>query len=73
MYFNKKIEDIELELQISKEGLTNEEAQIRLQKYGKNALPKKERESVFKIFIKEFKDPIIILLLFAILASLIVG
>lgn len=72
MYYNKKIEDIEEELNTSSKGLTNEEIAKRIEKYGKNILPKKEKDSVIKIFFNEFKDPIVILLLFASLASLMV-
>ncbi len=73
MFYNKKIEDLEKELNTSSKGLSSAEANKRIKKYGKNTLPKKKKDSVIKIFFNEFKDPIIILLLFAILASLIVG
>lgn len=73
MFYNKNIDELENELQTSNKGLTNEEVNIRQQKYGKNILPKKESDSIFKIFFDEFKDPMLILLLFAILASLIAG
>ncbi|MBE6156141.1 MAG: HAD family hydrolase [Firmicutes bacterium] len=71
MYYNKKIEDIEKELKTSIDGLTTPAVLDRLDKYGKNKLPKKERDSIFKIFLKEFLDPMIILLLVAILGSLL--
>lgn len=73
MYYNKDINEIEKELQTSNEGLTKEEAAIRQEKYGKNLLPKKESDSIVKIFFNEFKDPMVILLLVAIIASLIAG
>ena len=73
MFYNKKISDVEKELNTSLDGLTEVEAKKRINKYGKNELPKKKKDSVVKIFFNEFKDPIIILLLFAILASLVVG
>ena len=73
MYYNKNIEDIEKELQTSSNGLTTKEVKIRQEKYGKNILPRKKSDSVLKIFINEFKDPMVILLLFAILASIIAG
>lgn len=73
MFYNKNIDELENELQTSNKGLTNEEVNIRQQKYGKNILPKKESDSIFKIFFDKFKDPMLILLLFAILASLIAG
>jgi len=73
MYYNKNIEELEKELQTSNKGLTKEEVNIRQKKYGKNILPKKESDSILKIFFNELKDPMLILLLFAILASLIAG
>ena len=73
MHYNKDINEIEKELQTSNEGLTKEEAAIRQEKYGKNLLPKKESDSIVKIFFNEFKDPMVILLLVAIVASLIAG
>lgn len=71
MYYNKTIDDIEKELTTSKEGLSDETVKQKQDKYGKNTLPKKEKDSIFKIFFSEFKDPIVILLLFAALVSLI--
>ena len=73
MYYNKDIEEIEKELETSNKGLSKEEALKRQQKYGKNTLPKKEQDSILKIFFNEFKDPMVILLLVAILASIIAG
>ena len=72
MYYNKKIEEIEKELKTGCSGLSTELIEKRQIKYGKNLLPKKKKDSIFKIFINEFKDPIVILLLFAAIASLIV-
>ena len=73
MYYKKTIEEIEKELNTNINGLETNEVKKRQEKYGKNILPKKKKDSVFKIFINEFKDPILILLLVAIIASLIVG
>jgi len=72
MYYNKKIEDIEKELNTSSNGLTEQEVTKRINKYGKNTLPKKKKDSIVKIFFNEFKDPIVILLLFAAFASFMV-
>ena len=69
MFYNEKIEDIEKRLETSIDGLNDLEIRKRIQKYGKNTLPKKKNDSVFKIFLSEFKDPIILLLIFAVLAS----
>ena len=45
MYYNKNIEDIEKELNTSSEGLDEKELQKRIEQYGKNVLPKKEKDS----------------------------
>lgn len=73
MFYNKEIKDVEKELETSVDGLTEKEAKKRLEKYGKNSLPKKKKDSVFKIFFNELKDPIVLLLIVAIIASLIAG
>ena len=40
------------------QGLTEEEANKRLQENGKNVLPRQKRDSVGKIFLHQFLDPI---------------
>jgi len=73
MYYNKKIEDIEIQLQTSNKGLSKDEVINRQKKYGKNILLKKKQKSVVEIFFDEFKNPMLILLLVAIIASFIAG
>ena len=69
MFYKKTKEEIFAELNTNELGLTNEEAVKRLNEYGKNQLPKKKKDSVIKIFFNELKDPMVILLIFAIIAS----
>lgn len=57
----------------TKEGLSKKEAHQRLLKNGKNMLPKKTPESVLEIFFHELCDPIVLLLIVAIIASFVVG
>ena len=52
--YKKSIEDIFKETNSSDLGLTYKEANLRLEKYGKNILPKKKRDSILKLFIKEY-------------------
>ena len=73
MYYDRDIPAIETELGTSAQGLSTEEAQKRQQKFGKNILPQKPKDSILKIFINEFKDPIVLLLLVAIIVSFVVG
>ena len=72
-YYEKDIKDIETELKTSNSGLSSAEASARRRKYGPNTLPKKKKDSIIKIFFHEFADPIVLLLVVAIIVSLIVG
>ena len=73
MFYNKDIKEIEKELNTSIDGLTENEVKKRTEKYGKNILPKKKKDSILKIFFNELKDPIILLLIVAIIVSIIAG
>lgn len=71
MYYNKEIKNIENELNTNNKGLNSDEVLIRQKKLGKNILPKKKRDNILKIFFNEFKDPMVILLVVAIIISFI--
>ena len=72
-YYEKGIKDIETELKTSNSGLSSTEASARRRKYGPNILPKKKKDSIVKIFLREFIDPIVLLLIVAIIVSFVVG
>lgn len=73
MYYNKEISEIEACLSVCENGLTAEQVIENQNKYGKNELPKKKQDSIVKIFFSELMDPIILLLLVAIISSLAIG
>jgi len=54
-------------------GLSSEEAKQRLIQYGYNELIEKKKRSVLQMFLEEFKDVFILLLLFAAVASGLIG
>ncbi|MFX1568272.1 MAG: cation-translocating P-type ATPase [Promethearchaeota archaeon] len=54
-------------------GLTESEAQKRLDNYGRNELIKEKGKTALQIFIGQFKDFLIYLLMFAILISIVIG
>ena len=54
-------------------GLTEDEVNSRLEKYGYNELKKEEKISPFTLFINQFKNILIIILLIAIVLSALVG
>lgn len=70
---NNKINDVFKTLNSSEKGLSNKEANKRLNMYGKNTLPKKKKDSFIKIFLKGILDPIVLLLVVTVIFSLIVG
>lgn len=71
MHYHQPIGEIYHALTTGPGGLTVKEIPIRQQKYGKNLLPRKKRDSILTIFLKEFLDPMIVLLVVATVASFI--
>ncbi|MDP6347653.1 MAG: HAD-IC family P-type ATPase, partial [Dehalococcoidia bacterium] len=55
------------------QGLTAPEAQERLARFGPNALKEQKRQSPIILFLEQFKSFLIIILLFAVVASAILG
>ena len=72
-WYSKDKEYVCDKLEVTDKGLNTSEVKKRIEKYGKNTLPKQKKDSVLKIFFSEFKDPIVLLLLVAIIASFAVG
>jgi Ca2+-transporting ATPase len=70
-WYQRNTRDIILELNSSKQGLTQEEASLRLQKYGKNTLERGVKISPLKIFLQQFASPLIWILLSAMVITLI--
>ena len=60
-------------LQSGLKGLSDKEAELRLQKLGFNELEKRKRVSPLQIFLSQFKNIFVIMLLFAIIISVIIG
>jgi len=60
-------------LEAGPKGLTSAEASRRLQKFGYNELVERKRVTPFQIFLNQFKDIFVIMLLVAIIFSIIIG
>lgn len=54
-------------------GLTSEEVECRLEKYGYNELPKNNPDNVFTIFFRQLRDPIVLILIVTIIFSFVIG
>ena len=71
-WFSKTTAQVVSELETDQsKGLTTQQAEQRLEKYGPNALESGKKESLVKRFINQLKDPMIIVLLAAAVLSLI--
>jgi Ca2+-transporting ATPase len=67
------MDEVMNELNVTHEGLTTQEALERLKKYGYNELVAKKRKSALMMFLGEFKDIFILLLIAATIFSAIIG
>lgn len=72
-YFNETIEEVIATVEGNKNGLSSPQVQARLERDGKNELESEEKESVFKIFLKQFADLLVIVLICASIISMAVG
>ncbi|MFC6176726.1 cation-translocating P-type ATPase [Companilactobacillus huachuanensis] len=74
MFYNQDKNDVLAELKTSRhKGLTKKESQLRLENYGRNEMQQDPPTPIWKIFIHSFKEPLVIILLLAILLSVISG
>ena len=68
-YFNYSKDEIFKELQTKESGLSNQEANERLIKYGKNKLDAPPKKSNFERFLKQLAEPMTIILIVAAIIS----
>lgn len=71
--YNKTVEELYVEMCTPPNGLTNEEAQSRLAKYGANKLTERKKKSNILLFLAQFNDFMIILLIVASIFSAVVS
>lgn len=70
-WHSSSVDNVLKELKTRKEGLTKEEAAFRLSKYGLNEIKEKDGVSKLKIFISQFRSPLVWILLAALIISII--
>ena len=74
MFETKSAKEVLQELNVDqKTGLANDEAGQRLLKYGPNKLPEKKKTPLFLVFLQQFNDPMIFILLAAALLSVAIS
>ena len=72
-YFSKSKEEVLQELQVTENGLNSQEVKERVKKYGKNQLNEEEKISTLAVFLSQFKDFLVIILIIASIISAISG
>lgn len=74
MWFSKEMDTVFKELGANPTtGLTTQEAQERLEKYGVNKLKGKGQKSLFRLFLEQLQDTLIYVLLAASVITVIIG
>jgi Mg2+-importing ATPase len=64
-YWSRPVEGLFAALNSSSDGLGSAEADLRLSQVGPNLLEVKEKATAFKLFLNQFKSPIVLILIFA--------
>ena len=70
-YYQNTAEAVLNEMESNPEGLSQQEAQIRLEKYGKNKLAEKKKTPLIVKFFQQMADPMILVLIAAAVVSLV--
>lgn len=71
MYYNKDARQVMTELSTDLNGLSESQVSINRKKYGSNKIEEKKNKSVFEIFIDQFKDLLVVILIIAAMISMI--
>jgi len=73
MYHSKTEKEVFEELKTRKEGLTEKEAQIKLEEYGYNEIKEGRKISPLKIFLQQFNSAVVYILIAALIISIFLG
>ncbi len=72
-YFNQTPEQALADVQATAQGLTTEQAQQRLAEHGKNQLAEGKKKKVWQVFLEQFKDLLVLILIAAACVSMASG
>ena len=71
--YNKSLKEVLETFDTTVDGISQEEAERRLNNYGENKLPEGKKTPLFIKFLKQFTDVMILVLLVAAVISLVVA
>ncbi len=72
-WYSLSVEECLNNLKSGREGLSQKEAERRLKEYGENILQRGKRKTILQIFLSQFKDILVIILIFALVISYYLG
>ena len=72
-FYDRNIDQVLDAVGANRSGLSSAEAEERLQKFGKNALAEAKKKSVPVVFLEQFKDLLVIILIIAAVISMLSG
>ena len=71
--YQQSPEDLYMAFSSQREGLTSQQAKQNQERYGKNKLAEKKKKPIWLIFLEQFKDFLVIILIIAAIVSAITG
>lgn len=72
-YYSMKTEDVLKEMKTSMYGLAQEEAEAILLEKGENVLKEAKKKSIFQVFLSQFADLLVVILIAAAIISMVSG
>lgn len=72
-YYLQQINEIQQQLQTTVDGLNITQAKERLLEFGRNELAEKKKKPIYVLFLEQFKNVMIIILLIAAIVSVSIG
>ncbi len=72
-YFSMSYEEVLKEFNVSKSGLEDKQVSSNTEKFGLNQLTEKKKQTVLQVFLSQFKDLLVLILIAAAIISAITG
>ena len=72
-YFSTPYEEVLKEFNVSKSGLEDKQVSSNTEKFGLNQLTEKKKQTVLQVFLSQFKDLLVLILIVAAIISAITG
>ena len=72
-FFNRSVDEVLKQQESSPEGLSHAQAADRLERFGPNALVEGKKKGIVQVFLEQFKDLLVVILILAAVISMLSG